>query len=432
MDRRRTHRRPVWQPSRLSRLNAFLKSALGRVTFVRLALTIFALPLLIYVYREITRDVLIFEPFTVPKRFEEAGLTSEVMANRIGGTLHQIEIAAQTGLKKDNPTSIHDEESIPDVEIPGTKLGLKTLVDLTRSVFGIDPRHVGGDIVTPVDGPTSAESSPVKRQATVTVYLTQGRGRSAPVSIVVDAADVGTLVERTAETILEQVNPYVLAVYRMERRENEKAVEIAERITQDPSADLLHKHAAFYLWGLALYKQNKYDQAIAKYQKAIDLDPKYAPPYDDWGNALSVQKKYDEAIAKYQKAIDLDPKSALPYNHWGIMLDEQKKHNEAITKYQKAIDLDPKYAPPYINWGNALSVQKKYDEAIAKYQKAIDLDPKYAIPYISWGATLYEQKKYNEAIAKYQKAIDLDPKFALPYDGWGLALRAQQKYDEAL
>jgi hypothetical protein len=65
------------------------------MTFGRVAFTVLVLPLLLYVYREVTRDVLIIDPFTVPKRFEETGLTSEVMANRIGDTLHEIETTTQ-------------------------------------------------------------------------------------------------------------------------------------------------------------------------------------------------------------------------------------------------------------------------------------------------------------------------------------------------
>src|SRR5271157_3788726 len=139
-----TRRRPVWQPSRLSRLKAFLKDALGRITLGRVALAILVLPLLFYVYREVTRDVVIIDPFTVPKHFEEAGLTGEVMANRIGDRLRQIEIATQTRMKKDNLTSLREEGSVPDVEIPGTKLGLKTLVDITRNLSKTHQRQHRG------------------------------------------------------------------------------------------------------------------------------------------------------------------------------------------------------------------------------------------------------------------------------------------------
>src|ERR1039458_1511921 len=121
----RRDRRPVWQPARLSRLSAFLKNALSKIRFKGLAIAVVALPLLLYVYREVTRDVLIIDPFTVPKQFEEAGLAPEVMANRIGDALRQMETATDSQMKKDILASLHDEGSPPDVEIPGTSLGLK-------------------------------------------------------------------------------------------------------------------------------------------------------------------------------------------------------------------------------------------------------------------------------------------------------------------
>ncbi len=427
---RTRRRRPVWQPSRLSRLKAFLRKTLGKISFGRLALAILVLPLLFYVYREVTRNVLIIDPFTVPRHFEEAGLTGEVMANRIGDRLHEIEIGTQTRLKKDNLTSLREEGSVPDVEIPGTKFGLKTLVDVTRAVLGIYPKHISGDIVVPVDTPSTVGSPPAK-QARVTIYLTQGRSRSAGVPLDVPSDNLELLVQSTAETALGQVNPYVLAVYRYEHREYDRATEIMERIIQDPSQDVLHKEVACNLWGNVLNNQKKYDEAIAKYQKAIELDPKYAFPYNGWGNVLNQQKKYDEAIAKYQKAIELDPKYAFPYNGWGNVLNQQKKYDEAIAKYQKAIELDPKSAFPYNGWGIVLYDQKKYDEAIAKYQKAIELDPKSAVAYNGWGVVLYDQKKYDEAIAKYQKAIELDPKYVAAYNNWSIVLREQGKNDEA-
>jgi len=71
---RRPDRRLIWQPGRLSRLSAFLKNAVSKLTRKGLALAFIGLPLLVYVYREVTRDFLIVDPFTVPKSFEGAGL----------------------------------------------------------------------------------------------------------------------------------------------------------------------------------------------------------------------------------------------------------------------------------------------------------------------------------------------------------------------
>ena len=120
----------------------------------------------------------------------------------------------------------------------------------------------------------------------------------------------------------------------------------------------------------------------------------------------------DEAIACYRKAIELDPKFAYPYNNLGFALRDPKKLGEAIEAFHKAIELNPKFAHPYIGLGNALRDQKKLPEAVDAYHKAIELDPKYAPAYNGLGNALLDQKKLPEAIDAYSKAIELDPKNA--------------------
>jgi len=421
-------RRPIWQPSHLSRVIHFLGGFFKQLTLKRVALALVVVPLLLYVFREVRRDALVIDPFSVPKQYEEAGLTPEVIANRIGNSLRKIEADAKTVMKKDNLESLRDEGSTPDVEIPGTKLGLKTLVDITRAVLGVYPKHVSGDIVVLV----APASSSAKPQVRVTVYLTQGRDRSRAFVLDTDANDMDTLASATAEMILGQVNPYVLAVHRYDHGQVDGVEKLLLDITQDPSEDPKHVSAAFNFLGNVLDDQNKYAEAIVKFQKAIELDPKFAMAYNNWGYALDDRNKYDEAIVKFQKAIDLDPKLAMAYNNWGYALDHQHKYDEAIIKYQKAIDLDPKDVMAYNNWGNSLDGQEKYDEAVLTYQKAIELDPKYTFAYNNWGVTLFNQHKYDEAIIKYQKAIELDPKYANAYYNWGNSLYGQHKSDEAI
>ncbi|MCZ6702003.1 MAG: tetratricopeptide repeat protein, partial [Ignavibacteria bacterium] len=169
-----------------------------------------------------------------------------------------------------------------------------------------------------------------------------------------------------------------------------------------------------------------------KYKKTIELDPNYTLGYNNWGLALQRQEKYEEAIEKYKKTIELDPNYTLGYNNWGIALEKQEKYEEAIEKYKKAIELDLNYAMGYINWGLALEALYKFEEAIAKYRKAVEIDPKYVDAYNTWGVALERQGKYEEAIEKYKKAIELDPNYTRGYSNWGLALAALYKFEEAI
>jgi hypothetical protein len=260
-------RRPIWQRSRAAKLSSALEKLWKGITFPRLGIALFVLPAGLYLFNEVTRETLVIDPFSVPKRFEEMGLSPEVVASRVGDALRQIETTTETTMRKDNLSSLHDEGSTPDVEIPGTKLGLKAVVDLARAVFQVYPKHVGGDIV--IAPPTNAASgSPL---AKVDVYITQGRNRSAAMRLVLPGDNIDSLSQSVAEAILDKVNPYVLAVFRFDHGESEIAVELSKRIIRDPSSDRSHVVAAFVLWGNVFAAQKNYDAAIANFEKAIAL-----------------------------------------------------------------------------------------------------------------------------------------------------------------
>jgi tetratricopeptide (TPR) repeat protein len=47
--------------------------------------------------------------------------------------------------------------------------------------------------------------------------------------------------------------------------------------------------------------------AIAQYEKAIPVRPRYAEARFSWGNALKAMERHEEAIAQYEKAIAIRP-----------------------------------------------------------------------------------------------------------------------------
>jgi len=410
---------------------------------------------LVYSYPKVSRDALIIDSFSVPKRFEEAGLTPDVVANRIGNAMQEINADAHAQIEKNEVTWAHDEGSIPDVEVPGTKLGLKTFVEMARALPGAHKaKHVVGDIVAlQTGGPTSVIS-----QVTVTIYLKDHQG-SQVIRFPARSSDIDLLTWEIAERIWGQVKPYVLASHLNERRNPEEALKLARQIIADEPPENSQVAAAYALIGKILSDQRKYDEAFANVSKSIDLNPKSPFPYIVWGNALASQgndyayrrnypaadKNFEEAIDRYKKAIEINPRSPVPYNNWGNTLRYRKKYQEGIAKYQQAIKLDPKFAPAYNDWGNALAsegndladkgdapeARKKYDEAIEQYQRACDIDPRFT-NHKWWGKVLFFEKRYDEAIAQYQKAIGLEPKAVNGYIYWGDTLAAQQKYDEAI
>jgi len=73
----------------------------------------------------------------------------------------------------------------------------------------------------------------------------------------------------------------------------------------------------YYNEGMALYNQDNYDEAIAKFDKALEIDPNYEKAKKllchSWcgkGDNLSEKGEYSEAITCYDKAIGIDPNDA--------------------------------------------------------------------------------------------------------------------------
>ena len=93
--------------------------------------------------------------------------------------------------------------------------------------------------------------------------------------------------------------------------------------------------------------------AIADYNRAIELDPKYAAAYYNRGLAKKAKGDLDGAIADYNRAIELDPKLAIAYNNRGIAKEAKGDLDGAIADYNRAIELDPKLAIASNNRGNA-------------------------------------------------------------------------------
>jgi len=68
--------------------------------------------------------------------------------------------------------------------------------------------------------------------------------------------------------------------------------------------------APFVSSGKVNFDKGKYDQAVADYTKAIELDPKAIDAYIGIGNAYFQKGKYDESLADFKKAVELRPGSA--------------------------------------------------------------------------------------------------------------------------
>ncbi|WP_175459393.1 serine protease, partial [Cylindrospermopsis raciborskii] len=196
---------------------------------------------------------------------------------------------------------------------------------------------------------------------------------------------------------------------------NEALVAINQAIKLQPDNSNLYNTK----WQV-LSSLKRYQEAIDAIDQAIKLSPRVAF-YNNRGVARFQSGDKQGAIADYNQAITLDPKFALAYNNRGLARFQSGDKEGAIADYNQAITLNPKNALAYINRGLARFQSGDKEGAIADYNQAITLDPKNALAYIGRGFARFQSGDKQGAIADFNQAITLDPKNALAYIGRGFA-----------
>ncbi len=83
----------------------------------------------------------------------------------------------------------------------------------------------------------------------------------------------------------------------------------------------------------------KWEEAIAELDQAIELDPEFSLAYVLRGNARFSLEQFEQAIADYDTAIELDPDSALAYGNRGSAYAAVGKRAQAKADYEKALPL---------------------------------------------------------------------------------------------
>ncbi|NJS11342.1 MAG: tetratricopeptide repeat protein [Microcoleus sp. CSU_2_2] len=173
------------------------------------------------------------------------------------------------------------------------------------------------------------------------------------------------------------------------------------------------------------------DEAIDRYQTAIDIQSGTYSTYQKLAKSLQAKERFDEAAAAYQRAIELKPDFSWAYHYLGETLQAIEEYSEAAAAYRKAIELNPDFCWTYSNLGDALMELSEWEEAAVIYRKLIELNPDFCWSYDRLGRALVEVKNWEEAAEAFQKAIALNPEFCWLYNSLGEVLEKQENWSQA-
>jgi tetratricopeptide (TPR) repeat protein len=133
--------------------------------------------------------------------------------------------------------------------------------------------------------------------------------------------------------------------------------------------------AELFAHGIALEEDpNNQLQAIATYQRVLELDPDHAAAHINLGTLYYNRQEYALAEKHYRRAIEVDARYALAYFDLGNVLDETGRVAEAIRTYSTALQLAPTYADAHYNLALAYEKVKEPRKALKHWRAYVKLD----------------------------------------------------------
>ncbi|GHV09170.1 hypothetical protein AGMMS50229_18820 [Campylobacterota bacterium] len=104
---------------------------------------------------------------------------------------------------------------------------------------------------------------------------------------------------------------------------------------------------ATYKRGKDAFDQGNYEEAIALFTQAIEIDPNNADAYLFRGISYGALGDHPKAIADYTRAIEIDPSDVRAYNKRGESYSELDDYVKEIADWTRVIAIDPGDAKVY-------------------------------------------------------------------------------------
>jgi len=156
--------------------------------------------------------------------------------------------------------------------------------------------------------------------------------------------------------------------------------------------------------------------AEAECLRALQLSPNDSMTHLHLADYMSIQNRHEEAIAQFQRVLELDPISPVYIAFFGMILYRARRFGAAIEQCRKALEIAPHY--PNALWFMSLAQEQlgRPQEAIASLEKAVSLSQgSYFQALLGRAYGLAGDKAKAEGILEGLQALSLQ-RYVSPFD----------------
>lgn len=182
----------------------------------------------------------------------------------------------------------------------------------------------------------------------------------------------------------------------------------------------------FYLRGrnfLSNRTKSNIDFAILLFQKAVELDPRFAAAFAGLGETYAIiyrdfdrqEKWLDKALEVSLKALMYDPSLSEAYASLGLAYFGKNALDEALTASKKAISLDPNNFNAYWILSRIYHTTDQDKEALQALRKVISINPNFFTAYDDlemYYERIHDEENYKQTL---EKVIRLVPNYLMQH-----------------
>jgi tetratricopeptide (TPR) repeat protein len=138
------------------------------------------------------------------------------------------------------------------------------------------------------------------------------------------------------------------------------------------------------------------------------LNPADASAHYNLGLIYQQRRQYEEALACFTRAVEIDPEEIDAHYQLGRLAREQGRLTDAIRHFDAVVRRDPQHSQNEI-WreiGNAYFQAAQYDDARAAFERFLSLRQSDAEGRYRYGLTLHNLGRPQEAATQMQAVIE--------------------------